>query len=627
MNSHHQQEKLIALHRTALSLIRRAGRSVCGLICSDGWRPLLALALLAATIQAAFLASTEHVLLFRFPLIDATTYHTQAVAILAGKDTPGAFWQAPLYPSFLSLLERLCGGSPSGARWLQALLLAPLLSVLTWLMSKRFLPLPWAFSAALACTLTGPLFFHASQLLPAALAAVLVTATLLLAMRALERPSGWKWLATGATAGLATVTVATAAALLPVLACAAAFSQRTAYRKGLLHVVSLGLGLALPLLPVSLHNFSKTGQWVWVSTNGGINLYIGNSASWPAPLCVLPGLDWDKLVRQPFIQGGARDDVAASRWFRQQAWREIGLDPAKAAKRLAFKSAAFWHGREIPRNIDVYGWRKESFLLQALIWRTYIYFPSGLLVPLAVVGLLSLRSRQGALLAASLVSFGLLVALFFPCSRYRVPVLPTLVILSTYGLFALISAIRTRRFQAATGLAAAFLLTAIPVNLPLRWPTDALRYDAHLLHAIGSCADVLDGDLNMAKNCHEAAALMWPGFADAYFELGTVCARLGEPNQAHTCYEAALAARPDHDKAQVNLALSLAQRGKITKALDHLIKAETSNPLNAKAWFNHGALLARAGRPHEALPPLKRASELDRTYRADYERLLHALNK
>ncbi len=610
-----------------LSPVRSLVASIARRAAGQDWRPALLLALAAAAVQAAFLIETAHVPAFRYPLIDAATYHNQAQALLAGKGVPGAFWQAPGYPYLLALLERLCGPSPAATRSFQALLLAPLLSVLAWRVGRRVLPPAWAFAAGLAVSLIGPLLFYASQLLPAAPAAVAITAAFLLTLRAVERPSGWRWLIAGAATGFATVIVATSAALLPVWAWAA-WRTPAACRVRVRHLAALAIGAALLVLPVSLHNYAHTGRMVWMSNNDGINLYIGNSRDWRVLLTRLPGLDWDNLVSMPFRQGGARDSVEASRWFRRQALLEMRQDPAGAVRRLALKAAAFWHGREIPRNIDLYGWRGGSVLLRTTVWHRLIYFPSGLLIPLAVAGVLALRlRREGVFLVAAVVSFGLLVALFFPCSRYRVPVLPLLAVLATAGLHALVSAARLRQWGLALGLAAAAAVVGVCANGPLDWPTDALRYDVRLLKSVGTSADVYGGDLPAAKKFYLEALRLDPDFSDAHFALGTVYDRLGDALRAEACYQAALVPRPDHDKAHINLALDLFRRGRLDEAVEHLAAAEKVNPLNANAWYNHAAVLLQAGRRREALEPLRRASELDPQYGAPYRLLVGEIQK
>jgi len=611
------------MRQTVLPHVRSIRIFLTGLVIGNGWRTALALAFSAAAVQTVFLLETAHALIFRYPLVDAATYHYQALAILAGKGTPGAFWQPPGYPHFLAALEWLCGGaSPAAARALQALLLAPLLSIFVWRVGRRLLPPGWAFTAGLLTCLTGPLLFYASQLLPAAPAAVLVTAVFLLVLRAGERPTMWRWLTAGLVTGLATLMMATAIALMPVMVWFAWRSSKGS-RMCFLHVAALVAGAALWVLPVSLRNLAQTGHWVWLSTNDGINFYVGNSRNWHVTLSTQPGLDWDKLVRLPYTQGNAKDDVDATRWFWRQAVREMRGDSAGAVARLVLKAFIFWHGREIPRNLDLYGWRNESVLLRTTVWHAYTCFPTGLLIPLAVVGVIVFRHRrEGVFLIAAMVAFGLLVALFFPCSRYRVPLLPGLIVLATAGLHGLVFAVCTGRQRTAAFFSMVAVIVGVATNAPFHWPTDVVRYDAHLQNAVGAAAD-MRLDLVTAKTCYEEAVRLDPYFADAYFNLGTVYERLSDKKRAETCYAAALASRYDHDKARINLALLLARRNQLAEALHHLTIAETVNPLNVGAWYNHAAILLQAGRRHEALEPLRRAAELDAQYCDPYRLLSH----
>ena len=582
--------------------------------CGGGLGQACSLAFLALAVQALFLLETSGELLFRFPLVDAATYHHLARAWANGEPIRGVFWQAPGYPLFLSFVERLCGASAAGARALQALLLAPALSLLVWRLGLRVLSPRWAWGAGAAASLTGPLLFYASQLLPAAPAATLAAAALLLSVRAAERPSAGRWLAAGLALGLATSAVAPCAALAPVFAVAAWVSGGASLRPRAARVAALGAGVCLVVLPIVAHNASAAGRWAGLATSDGVDFYIGNSTAWREALAVQPGLDWDRLVRRPFEQG-AGSEVEASRWFRARALREMEEDPAAAVRRCLLKAAVFWHGREIPRNIDLYGWRGASRLLSASVWHAGLYFPIGLLVPLAAVGMVAARRRRAVLfLGAAMLAFGLLVALFFPCSRYRVPVLPPLVVLAAVGAEALAGAWRARRLGLCCGLACCGLVVGVAANVPFGWPTDRVRYDAHLWNAVGAAAAVRS-ECSTARACYEKALRLDPALADASFNLGVLLERLYDRRGAESCYRAALGVRPDHDRAHLNLALLLVQDKRFDDALGHVVEAERLNPLDADAWYNHAAVLQRAGRLREALEPLRRAASLDAAYR------------
>ncbi len=586
----------------------------------DGWRTGLVLVIWAMAVQGVFLWETVHALYYRYPLVDAAVYFQQAQELARGVGTPGAFWQPPGYAYWLSVLCVAGGGSVWLVRVLQALILAPVGAWLLWRVSRRLLSPVGACIAVGMASLTGPLLFYQSQLLPAAPAALLVTAVLLLALRAGERPSAARWLITGVVNGVTLLVVATTAALLPVLAVGAWCTPvRRAQRAR--HVAALLGGALLVLTPVALRNFNACGKWVWLSTNGGTNFYIGNCREWTVTLTTQPGFDWDKLMRVPYLQNQVQDAVDADRQFQRMAWQDIRRAPAVFLQRLVRKALAFWHGREIPRNLDIYGWRDSSWLLRATVWREGLCFPMGVLVPLALVGVGACwRQRPVRWLAGAAVASGLFVALYFPCSRYRVPVLPVVVLLAVAGAQALWEAWRTQAWRTVGVRVCLLLVAGVAVNAPLAWPTDQIRYDAHLWNAMGVAADIRR-DPSTAKRCYEEAVRRDARLADAQFNLGTMYTRGKDAQRAESCYEAAVAARADHDKARVNLGICLADRGKLAEALHQFTMAEMLNPLNAEAFANHAAVLQRAGRTAEAVEMLRRAAALELRYRALFRAL------
>jgi len=591
------------------------------------WREAWTLAVFVMAVQAAFLFDTATSAVFRYPIIDAGVYFQQANAMLHGAQTAGAFWQPPAYPWFLSVLGSLVGMHVLALRVTQALILAPLAALLLWRMARRFLPPAWALATGIVLGLTGPFVFYSSQLLPAVPAAVLLTAAVWLTLRALEQPSIGRWFAVGVVIGIAALFVPTCGALLPVVVvCGWRAGRLCARLRRFAFAIAPLAALLLTLTPVAVRNYDACGHWIWISTNGGTNLYVGNNRNWSVTLTAQPGLDWDKLMRLPYLQYGAKNAVEADRQFRDMAIQDARRDPAGCLKTFALKAAMFWHGREIPRNLDMYGWREHSALLRVLVWRIGgIHAPLGLLIPLAAIGVFALWRRPGArVLAASLIAFGLLVALYFPCSRYRIPVLPMLVLLACAGAHAGVVALKNRRWAMLAGGGLLALAVGVAVNLPVSWPTDAICYDAHLWNAIGANADV-QHEVDFAKTCYEKALTRDPQFADAWFNLGTVFARQKDGAHAESCYRAAISARPDHDKARINLALQLAEQGKTNDALHQLTLAEGFNPLNADAFRNHAVLLLRGGHSQEAVGPLAHAAALDPSLRPELTALEQSL--
>ena len=108
-----------------------------------------------------------------------------------------------------------------------------------------------------------------------------------------------------------------------------------------------------PSRPVTLGNWQRGHEIVLVSTNGGINFFIGNDERYDATLAIRPGEHWKALEDEP-DRAGVTEPGARSAWFYQQGrsfWRE---HPARAASLYLRKLYLFFDGPEIPRDTDLY---------------------------------------------------------------------------------------------------------------------------------------------------------------------------------------------------------------------------------------------------------------------------------
>ncbi len=72
----------------------------------------------------------------------------------------------------------------------------------------------------------------------------------------------------------------------------------------------------------------------------------------------------------------------------------VRAEPASRGRLFGRKLYLYFNGGEIPRDGDLYSARSESPLLSLLVWRRPLFFPDGIVIPLALV-------ECGAALAAS----------------------------------------------------------------------------------------------------------------------------------------------------------------------------------------------------------------------------------
>ena len=565
---------------------------------------------LALALRVAYIFEADASPLFEHPAVDAKTYTHHAQRLAAGNWLgigEGPFWQPPLYPYFLGAVKVLFPESFFYAvRFVQALLGA-LVCAMSWWIGRALFNPAVGLLAGIGAALCGPLIFFDGELLPASLAAFVDLLALVVLLRVWRRPSRWGFLGAGAAFGvgaMAVPTVLTFAVAVPIV-----LLWRAPRRQGLIWAGAFALGVVLAIAPVAWRNWAIGGDGVGISYNAGINLYIGNNPDYAETVAIRPGWEWDELVTQP-ARAGIERPSAKSAYFAERAWDYIKGDPTGWLGLMGHKLGAFWHGDERGRNQPIYFWRTYSNVLSATLWKAGIAFPFGLVAPLALWGmLLSLRRVGPTWPLLYVLSYCLGVVAFFVAARYRVPVLPVLLVFAAYGLWALWDWVRAGRWR-SLGLGLAVCLAfAFAANSHLA-PMD-MEGDAAIHYNLGN-AYAEAGDKKRALAAFERAVAEDPEYWQAWLNLGGVKAALGdligggeifarvaqkaprqvEPwmNLAHvrimqrdlegafSCYESALAANPKLLPAYVEMIRLHGQMGDLARAAHILQRAVDQLP-------------------------------------------------
>ena len=569
---------------------------------------------LALALRVAYIFEADASPLFEHPAVDAKTYTHHAQRLAAGNWLgigEGPFWQPPLYPYFLGAVKVLFPESFFYAvRFVQALLGA-LVCAMSWWIGRTLFNPAVGLLAGIGAALCGPLIFFDGELLPASLAAFVDLLAIVVLLRVWRRPSRWGFLGAGAAFGvgaLAVPTVLTFAVAVPIV-----LLWRAPRRQGLIWAGAFALGVVLAIAPVAWRNWAIGGDGVGISYNAGINLYIGNNPDYAETVAIRPGWEWDELVTQP-ARAGIERPSAKSAYFAERAWDYIKGDPTAWLGLMGHKLGAFWHGDERGRNQPIYFWRTYSNVLSATLWKAGIAFPFGLVAPLALWGmLLSLRRIGPTWPLLFVLSYCLGVVAFFVAARYRVPVLPVLLVFAAYGLWALWDWVRAGRWR-SLGLGLAVCLAfAFAANSHLA-PMD-MEGDAAIHYNLGN-AYAEAGDKKRALAAFERAVAEDPEYWQAWLNLGGVKAALGdligggeifarvaqkaprqvEPwmNLAHvrimqrdlegafSCYESALAANPKLLPAYVEMIRLYGQMGDLARAAHILQRAVDQLPAESE---------------------------------------------
>jgi hypothetical protein len=323
--------------------------------------------------------------------------------------------------------------------------------------------------------------------------------------------------------------------------------------------------------PVTLRNWTRGGELVLVSSNAGVNLYLGNNPRYDATVGMRPGRDWQALLLAPRLQG-VSGAAPASRFFVDRVVVYAARDPGGFIALQARKLRLLAGGDEIPRNQEIYPARAWSPVLRILLWKVPgLAFPFGLLLPLAVVGLV-VASRQAPLLAATVVVQAMAVLAFFVTARYRAPLVPLLAIFAAAGVRWAVVDARPRARLAAGGLAlGVYLLANLGQGpMPRQMNPDAEHGLAHWLEREGRRPEAL--------RLYERLARETPGSFDAWYGVAQLARVLGHPDEADAALVRIRQLEPTFPDTAVLLALTALGAGCGPEAVVFARRAHALDP-------------------------------------------------
>ena len=571
------------------------------------WIGLGMLAAAALTLRLVYLLQADDSPLFFHPIVDARTYVRAALHLAEGQwlGPPQPFWQPPLYPYFLAGSFALFGENYHLPRLVQALSGTAVCLLVFHLGRRAFSPAA-GWIAAGAAALYGPFLYFEGELLPASLAVFLNALALTTLLWAAAGRATGRWLAAGLLLGLAALNVPSVLLFVP----AALLWARLRARASLPALGLLVLGIALAVAPVTLRNRLVGGEWVPISHNAGINFYIGNNPDSDDTTRIRPGRGWQELTGMPEREAGITGKGASSRYFFGRSWDYLAADPVAYGLLQLRKLHQFWRGDEIPRNLDPYFARSRSWLLQGLLWIRGLAFPFGLVGPLALTGLiLYLRSPQARSPAADLLllfaaAYMLAVVLFFVTGRYRLPVVPVLLLFAGYGIT------RVRGFrgrQLALGIALpAVLVLALNTGLPAMDTEGSSQEHLYLASAYAE-----QGLLANALRHYDEALEREPDHEIALHDAGAALARRGDVRRAAETWERLVDRYPDRSDVRLRLAAMTQDTGDHARAVRHFERLAAEEPERAVFHARLARSRAHLGDLEGAAADYRRALELD----------------
>lgn len=534
---------------------------------------------------------------------DEASYVAAAHEILnKGLVRDDAFYLSPLYSYLLAGLFAVAGDGITTVLVVQVVLGA-LNVVVMFLLAERVLQSRRAaVIAAILTLLFGPYAMYEWLVLKTTLA-VLVTSVALLAMfTALERSSRALWMTSGVLFGALVLLRGNALLVLPFVFVGLAVEERR--RRVTAGQLGLWLaGIALAILPATLHNAVAAHDLVPIAYSGGANFYIGNHRGATGTYQPLRagGTDTDKerddaISIAEATEGRPLWPSQVSRFWFRESFAYITGEPV-AWSLLTLKKAWLFHNNaEIMDTVGFAVVRR----LEPQLWLFPV--PFGLVAALACCGLwFARRLPDFRLLVLTTVGSAMSVILFFVCARFRAPVVGLYILFAAAAIDGLLGMARSRRWRPLVGACAVVVIVFAASTVRAHGTDSQTTYNA-----LGR-AYAEQGDLESARRCFARTVAAHPRSVEPQHNLASTLFELGEYCQAATHFEAAARGYQQYAEARGDPYLGLRTFDELDSAVAAALKCGESGARLGelvgarRAWAHR--LLAGARDGHWEVPP------------------------
>jgi 4-amino-4-deoxy-L-arabinose transferase-like glycosyltransferase len=495
------------------------------------------------------------------------------------------YWQAPLYFYFLGFIFKIFGIS----FWLVLILqvfLSAVSCVLLYAIAAYFFSYRVAFISGIVFSLYGTLVFFSGELLVSPFFIFIILWMFYYLLVSLQTFKPRHWMLFSLFFSLGVVARSTILMFLPVVIFWLIYSQKKMKDpRPVTSVIILVVVISL-LFPFLtwIRNTAVTKEKVIVSTNTGINLFIGNNDNWLKTYKIRPGHKWNVLVREPLVAGNSwlLNHSAQNDYFMKKSISWMKKNPVKFVKNLLEKTYYHFHGYELIRNVDLYHLSGYSVLLSLLMWRIpFLFFPFGLLSPLFLVSLFFLFQKDWKryfLLTSFLIIMSAVIVVFFPTSRYRVQIVPFFIMAAVFGAERIFRCIKEKKWNVVLPLSGIFVLLLILLNLPKIGRT----FDNPIFRAANA---YMEGVVYYKQKNYEKAIELFkrtvnidPRHEDALSTLGLCYAFLDNSDEAGKYFLRAYEVNPNFPKNIFNLGIYYQRSNQWEKALrtfeEYLVKEQ-----------------------------------------------------
>jgi len=389
----------------------------------------------------------------------------------------------------------------------------------------------------------------------------------------------------GLLVGLTATAIATILFLIPFLIGAIllkpAISTHSQLRTRISALVLLFLGAAVGTSPCWVHNRLIAHDHVFLSAHGGINFWIGNNPSANGYPRFPPGLRagqaamlQDSIDAAESAAGHSLKRGEVSHYWSAKARDYIEGDPAAWLRLLALKLRTFWSAFQYDDLSIITILREQRVTFPGI----YFGLVAAFALPAMILGWKTAPAGRWVTLAIALQMLALLPV--FTTERYRLPVVPGLLVFAAFGLVMFFSNLAAGKFRPALSYIVLLTVSTVFISWPQRdpslWALDAYNSGWQALES---------NNLALAEKKLDVAYAYVPDNSETVFALGNLRLAQQKTDDALAFYWAVLSIDPKHKGALNNLGVIALDSRDYANAETWFRRAAQIDPANAKTHF------------------------------------------
>ena len=450
---------------------------------------LWAILCLALLLRVLALLSLKESIYFDFLLWDERVYHAWAEKIANGTfESSSVYEMAPLPAYLMALIYKVFSPDPLYIR-IANIAFGVLTCYLIYLIGKEMADASVGLFACLVACLYEPFIFYSIVPLKTSLSVLLFSATIYLFMAVLRQRLPSRTLLLGMAIGLMLNVRPNCVVLIPVIPLLILwdiFKTRICLKTATTTLMLYIVGISAVTLPFIIRNYRVSGDIAVTASQSGFNLYIANNLEnkdpyyRPVPFATtIPFQQGIQFNIEASCRAGERLSASeASAYWTAQVGKILIKAPGAFLKKILQKTLALFNRFEAGDHYHI------GFISDFVAFFKFPFLVLGLILPFGLAGMaLSLfKTRKSLFVSQLFFLYGMTLVVFFPTSRFRLPLLAILIPFGVQSIRNLVLDIKSRRLSKVLAyfiVAGGFFLVAI---LPIRGTDDMTAY--YNTHAI-----------------------------------------------------------------------------------------------------------------------------------------------